>query len=172
MPTVRPPFVGEVMPRFADKRCHVVSVTDPYGRILDLLDRSRSLKAKNNKLQYSDNQTLLKSPISCRTLIIPPKYVYAFRFQFQVLNFINIVLNTHCIRTPTVYFLWDFLDVSTLLARSSCWKNYHYTAQLFLRKFQRFPHLFTLLLKWNSAKWAALLGIQQYQHHSKTMKTK
>jgi hypothetical protein len=26
---------------FADKGCHVVSVTDPYGRILGFLDRSR-----------------------------------------------------------------------------------------------------------------------------------
>jgi hypothetical protein len=24
---------------FADRECHVVSVTDPYGRILDFLDR-------------------------------------------------------------------------------------------------------------------------------------
>jgi hypothetical protein len=26
---------------FADRGCHVVSVTDPYGRILGFLDRSR-----------------------------------------------------------------------------------------------------------------------------------
>jgi hypothetical protein len=26
---------------FADRGCHMVSVTDPYGRILDFLDRSR-----------------------------------------------------------------------------------------------------------------------------------
>jgi hypothetical protein len=29
------------MPTFADRGCHVVSVTDPYGRILGFLDRSR-----------------------------------------------------------------------------------------------------------------------------------
>jgi hypothetical protein len=29
------------LPTFADKGCHVVSVTDPYGRILGFLDRSR-----------------------------------------------------------------------------------------------------------------------------------
>jgi hypothetical protein len=29
------------LPTFADRVCHVVSVTDPYGRILDFLDRSR-----------------------------------------------------------------------------------------------------------------------------------
>jgi hypothetical protein len=39
IPTERPPHVGEVVPTFADRGCHVVSVTDPYGRILDFLDR-------------------------------------------------------------------------------------------------------------------------------------
>jgi hypothetical protein len=29
------------MPTFGDSGCHVVSVTDPYGRILGFLDRSR-----------------------------------------------------------------------------------------------------------------------------------
>jgi hypothetical protein len=31
---------------FADRGCHVVSVTDPYGRILGLLDRSRYFSIK------------------------------------------------------------------------------------------------------------------------------
>jgi hypothetical protein len=31
------------MPTFADRGCHVVSVTDPYGRFLGFLDRSRYL---------------------------------------------------------------------------------------------------------------------------------
>jgi hypothetical protein len=31
---------------FADRGCHVVSVTDPYGRILDFLDRSRYFSIK------------------------------------------------------------------------------------------------------------------------------
>jgi hypothetical protein len=31
---------------FADKGCHVVSVTDPSGRILDFLDRSRYFSIK------------------------------------------------------------------------------------------------------------------------------
>jgi hypothetical protein len=30
----------KLAPTFADKECHVVSVTDPYGRILVFLDRS------------------------------------------------------------------------------------------------------------------------------------
>jgi hypothetical protein len=36
--TERPPLVGEVS---ANRGCHVVSVTDPYGRNLAFLDRSR-----------------------------------------------------------------------------------------------------------------------------------
>jgi hypothetical protein len=39
IPTERPPLVGEVIAKFADRGCHVVSVTDPNGRILDFLDR-------------------------------------------------------------------------------------------------------------------------------------
>jgi hypothetical protein len=31
---------------FADRGCHVVSVTDPYGRIIDFLDRSRYFSIK------------------------------------------------------------------------------------------------------------------------------
>jgi hypothetical protein len=39
--TERPPLVGEVIANFLGyKGCHVVSVTEPYGRILGFLDRS------------------------------------------------------------------------------------------------------------------------------------
>jgi hypothetical protein len=41
IPTERPPLLGEVSDKFADRRYHVVSVTDPYCRILGFLDRSR-----------------------------------------------------------------------------------------------------------------------------------
>jgi hypothetical protein len=34
------------MPIFADKGCHVVSVTDPHGRILGFPDRSRYFSIK------------------------------------------------------------------------------------------------------------------------------
>jgi hypothetical protein len=40
IPTERPPLVGEVIAN------HVVSVTDPYGRILGFLDRSRYFSIK------------------------------------------------------------------------------------------------------------------------------
>jgi hypothetical protein len=34
------------LPTFADRGCHVVNVTDPYGRILGFLDRSRYFSIK------------------------------------------------------------------------------------------------------------------------------
>jgi hypothetical protein len=46
IPIERPPPVGEVIAKFADRRCHVVSVTDPYVRILDFLDRRRYFSIK------------------------------------------------------------------------------------------------------------------------------
>jgi hypothetical protein len=32
-------FSAKLLPTFADRECHVVSVTDAYGRSLDFLDR-------------------------------------------------------------------------------------------------------------------------------------
>jgi hypothetical protein len=46
MPTEQPPLVGEVIANFWDRRCHVVSVTDPYGSIIGVLDRSRYFSIK------------------------------------------------------------------------------------------------------------------------------
>jgi hypothetical protein len=37
---------AKLMPTFADIGCHVVSVTDPYSRILDFLDRSHYFSFK------------------------------------------------------------------------------------------------------------------------------
>jgi hypothetical protein len=34
------------LPTFADRGCHVVSVTNPYGRILGFLDRNRYFSVK------------------------------------------------------------------------------------------------------------------------------
>jgi hypothetical protein len=45
--TERPPLIGEVIANyFADRGWKVVSVTDPYGRILGILDRSRYFSIK------------------------------------------------------------------------------------------------------------------------------
>jgi hypothetical protein len=38
VPTERLPPVGELIATFADRGCYVVSMTDPYGRILGFLD--------------------------------------------------------------------------------------------------------------------------------------
>jgi CBS-domain-containing membrane protein len=46
IPTERPPLLGEVIAKFADKGCHVVNVTDTAGRILGFLDRSRYFSIK------------------------------------------------------------------------------------------------------------------------------
>jgi hypothetical protein len=37
---------AKLVPAFADRRCYVVSVTDPYGRILGFLSRSRYFSFK------------------------------------------------------------------------------------------------------------------------------
>jgi hypothetical protein len=39
-------FSVKLMPAFAVRGCHVVSVTDPYGRILGFLDRIRYFSMK------------------------------------------------------------------------------------------------------------------------------
>jgi hypothetical protein len=41
IPAERQPLVGKVTANVCDRGCHVVSVMDPYGRTLGLLDRSR-----------------------------------------------------------------------------------------------------------------------------------
>jgi CBS-domain-containing membrane protein len=37
---------AKLVPTFADRGCHMVSVTNPYGRILGFLDRSRYFSFK------------------------------------------------------------------------------------------------------------------------------
>jgi hypothetical protein len=41
IPTECLPLAGEALPTFADRHCHMVSVMDPHGRILEFLDWSR-----------------------------------------------------------------------------------------------------------------------------------
>jgi hypothetical protein len=43
IPTEQPRLIGDVSAKFADRGCHLVSVTDPYGRIFGFLGRSRYL---------------------------------------------------------------------------------------------------------------------------------
>jgi hypothetical protein len=42
---------AQLVPTFADRGCHVVSVTDPYGRILGFLDRGRKYIPSARKSQ-------------------------------------------------------------------------------------------------------------------------
>jgi hypothetical protein len=54
IPTERPPLVSEVSADvFADRECDVVSVTNPYGRILGFQDRSRYYCFQVTLLLYS-----------------------------------------------------------------------------------------------------------------------
>jgi hypothetical protein len=46
-------FSASLLPTFADRGCHVISVTDPYGRILGFLDRSRNIFLKVAPQLYS-----------------------------------------------------------------------------------------------------------------------
>jgi hypothetical protein len=39
-----------LVPTFADTGCHMVSVTDPYGRILDFLDRSPTFVSSSSSI--------------------------------------------------------------------------------------------------------------------------
>jgi hypothetical protein len=41
LPAELPPLVEQLVPTSADRRCHVVSVADPYGSITGFLDQSR-----------------------------------------------------------------------------------------------------------------------------------
>jgi hypothetical protein len=43
IPTERPPLVGDVSAKFADRRCHEVSATDTYGHILCFQHRSSDI---------------------------------------------------------------------------------------------------------------------------------
>jgi hypothetical protein len=53
IPTQRPRLPGEVNAIFADRGCHIVSVTDPYARIHTFLDRSRYVFFKVAPQLYS-----------------------------------------------------------------------------------------------------------------------
>jgi hypothetical protein len=44
---------AKLVPAFADRGCHVVIVTDPYGRILAFLDRKNNNNKNNNTLVIS-----------------------------------------------------------------------------------------------------------------------
>jgi CBS-domain-containing membrane protein len=51
-------LLAKLVPTFADRRCHVVSVTDPYGRILGFLDRRMISRSKNGAVTLTITLTL------------------------------------------------------------------------------------------------------------------
>jgi hypothetical protein len=56
IPTERPPLVGEVSVKFVtDRGCHVVSLTDPHGRILDFLDQIENLLYESKIKKFINN---------------------------------------------------------------------------------------------------------------------
>jgi hypothetical protein len=54
-------FSANLVPTFADRGCHVVSVTHPYGHILGFLDRSRYFSSSSsivfNEAEWTPFQT-------------------------------------------------------------------------------------------------------------------
>jgi hypothetical protein len=45
-------FLEKLVPTSADRGCHVVNVTDPYGRILGFLDRIQGTKYQRTHRAY------------------------------------------------------------------------------------------------------------------------
>jgi hypothetical protein len=59
------------MSTFADRWCHVVSVTDPYGRILGFLDRSRYFSFKYPQLHSEAEWTPFQTHYFSENLVVP-----------------------------------------------------------------------------------------------------
>jgi hypothetical protein len=51
----------KLVPAFLDRGCHMISVTDPYGRILGFLDRMVNLIMNGNYSQQLANKNILLS---------------------------------------------------------------------------------------------------------------
>jgi hypothetical protein len=64
------------LPTFADKGCHEVSVTDPYGRILGFLDRNRYFSISSSSVVL----TRLSGPRSVPTTFLI-KYIWIWTWQ-------------------------------------------------------------------------------------------
>jgi hypothetical protein len=65
----------QLVPTFVDRGCHVFSVTDPYGRILGFLDRSRYFFFQVAPQLYSSNFQL--KYIQKISLYLKEKYCHA-----------------------------------------------------------------------------------------------
>jgi hypothetical protein len=56
---------------FADRGCHVVSVMDPYGRILGFLDRSRYFLSSSSSVVLTRLSGPRSRPINLFSLVVP-----------------------------------------------------------------------------------------------------
>jgi hypothetical protein len=61
---------AKLMPIFEDRGCHVVSVTDPYGRILGFLDRRLDDRPVNNLCGVHTDKSLLSRKTMCMKTIV------------------------------------------------------------------------------------------------------
>jgi hypothetical protein len=59
------------LPTFADRGCHVVSVTGPYGRILGFLDRSRYFSIKQLLSCSHEAEWTRSRPTTFFFLVVP-----------------------------------------------------------------------------------------------------
>jgi hypothetical protein len=94
------PLVGEVSAQFADRECHVVSVTDSYGRILGSLDRRRS---SNSSIVFTrlsgphsrptTSQKILYRRDKCKFSL---KY-FSLGLHFNIYNAIRLTLKVNCV---------------------------------------------------------------------------
>jgi hypothetical protein len=90
------------VPTFAETGCHVVSMTDPYGRILGFLDRSRYFFFQVAPQLYSRGKELVKISLATRIVTYQPQV------ELQSLSMEKHVSSTE--GTMLVVISWDKTD--------------------------------------------------------------
>jgi hypothetical protein len=129
VPTERPSFVGEVSAKFADRMCHVVSVTCPYSRIHRFLDRIRNFFFQVAPQLYS------RGWVGHRSLSHSRQYLFNFmqfmktrRFMFLcpyaslpliTCNFLRVVIPRLLVQTANKMVLQKKL----LHRNIRCWRR-------------------------------------------------
>jgi hypothetical protein len=82
------------VPTFANRGCHVVSVTDPYGRILDFLDLSTSSSILLMRLSGPRSRPLLlrkSGSAGNRTLTTRPQRRTSIKMTHATIPFLLLV---------------------------------------------------------------------------------
>jgi hypothetical protein len=127
-----PPLVGEVIAKFADRGCHVVSVMDPYGRILRFLDKSRYFSIKYSFLNRC--QLLLKHMPSgnfiftygfCNTVLIALTLSHEQIHILSPLPILISLLSTGRNVLHRGFSLPPSPYICVNITLSSCHENYH-----------------------------------------------